>query len=381
LDFPYDHRRVAKIKSKDEKLFKEIVKHLNGFSNVQLAGDGLLVPPHADADNASSRSGSTMSINSQRKAVEPGYRRLASLLHLKVFYGYVHNEILNQKVKWEILDEEFEDNESSASAQQRKDLFRGGTYYFCYPGHESTVVVLSVPSKTADDQAAWTIRSPNAKYHPGEHHGHLNIPLDYPSKGPRVEWESPILSAFVNTFGKLCLDEWTWNPSGASFFSILRDLASIVIFGPELHITDDPTAPTPRPDTVGRMAFLTRQNINDANEDWIMRVTHLFSRAYNRTDDDGELDLYDGGTENAQLSILISQADRETSILAIEDVQRHLAPILVSDEDYQRSLRDSGLTDVRQAFKGITTLRNLLKTERVWVDGINVALGKIVPGT
>jgi hypothetical protein len=98
----------------------------------------------------------------------------------------------------------------------------------------------------------------------------------------------------------------------------LHTLAAIVIFGPELDVTSDPAAPIERAERLGDVWFILRIESFNTENDWKMGVTHLISRAYNRMDDDDDLNLFDGGIDNSPSSIKISDADRQTSMIAIE---------------------------------------------------------------
>ena len=278
------------------------------------------------------------------------------------------------QLPWEILDEEWYDEllpTDSVDRYARK--LRRGVYMFCYPGHESTIVILTIPSTTSKMSADWTIRSPNALYHPGRHDGSLTISSDFPFSPPKFRWGSPILSPYVNSSGFVCLDIDSWSPVLSSFYYYLHTLASVVIFGPDLSITTSPATPRSRPERLGCVWFLERIDLSSDEEDWKIRVCNLFSRAYNRTDDDEELDLFGNGGDVSPFSVRILDTDRQVSVLAIEDTIQHLGR--PHFHEFDGFLARLGRTNARADFAAVDTLKKRLEAERLWVDALNEAMG------
>src|SRR5882762_5922379 len=256
---------------------------------------------------------------------------------LRTVYLCLHQELEKECSTWRQDDVEFQtEPPSDASVTQRASRFRSGSFYFRFPGHKTTMVTFKVPSNRSYAEAQWIINSPNSPYHPGRHTGRLVFPSDFPISRPHIIWDSPILSAFVKK-GRVCI-EYDWQRQ--SFYNILRGLAAVVIFGPELDITTDPTALAHqyrcRPHEPPRSPTLLTKESDDADKDWMMRVTNFFSRAYNRIDDDGE------AGESRQIAVI----ERETSLKAIADFQRHIG--------IGTSTKDPSVT-----FKQVNTLREL----------------------
>lgn len=268
--------------------------------------------------------------------------------------------------RWEVLDEEFVcDLPADATTEQKASRFLSGTFSFCYPGHESTIVILKVPGTTNDREAEWSIISPNSYYHPGRHDGSFVLPTLYPWKHPKIYWHSPILSAFVS--GGLVSDlggvtsDWHPVPKFTSFYVALHSLAAIVIFGCELDITTDPTAPI-RDCRFHKLRPEVYPNNDDG--DWRMRVTNFFSRVYNHFDDDDNPEPFADRTEGSDVYRHITDFDRLTSVNAIEDFQKHIL---------KRSSSVLAGRNPKVAFQDVTTLRGLLREERVWADALNNA--------
>lgn len=361
--------------SRGEETYLKINNHLR--SVVEGSGPTLGHERGVDLEQSSaSMSSASATLSSTSKApTEPQYQFWRPMA-LRAFYKYLQQDITELGRPWEVLEEEYHKEVlPSDDVDQRSRKFRGGTFSFCYPGYVSTIIILTIPSTTENHEAEWTIRSPNSTYHPGRHDGHLKVGLDFPFKHPQITWDSPILSPYVNPYGKVCFtNEDQWSPRRSTFYEYLHTLAAIVIFGPELNITFDPAAPIERVERLGSVCFMTRVDSYDTEEDWKMRVANLFSRAYNRMDDDDDLNLFDGGIDNSPSSIKISDADRQTSIIAIEDVYKHLAPL---NDQFHTIMARHNKTNVRQAFERVLTLRNLLETERGWVDALNDACGDV----
>ncbi|KAL2039711.1 hypothetical protein N7G274_007570 [Stereocaulon virgatum] len=361
--------------SRGEETYLKIYNHL--LSVVEGSGPTLEYERRVNLErpSASMSSGSVTLSSTSKAPAEPQYQFWRPTC-LRVFYKYLQRDITELGRPWEVLDEEYHKEVlPSDNVEQRSRKFRGGTFSFCYPGYESTIIILTISSTTENDKAEWTIRSPNSTYHPGRHDGHLRVGLDFPFRRPQVTWDSPILSPYVNPYGQVCFtNEDQWSPRRSTFYEYLHTLAAIVIFGPELNITSDPAAPMERVERLGSVCFMTRVDVYDTEEDWKMRATNLFSRVYNRMDDDDDLNLFDGGSDNSPLSIKISDADRQTSITAIEDVYNHLAP---HNDQFHTIMAKHDKTNVRQAFEEVLTLRKLLETERVWVDALNDACGNV----
>lgn len=386
INIPYDHRRIAKIESKSEEEYEKLITFIKNLSQSQ---NPTPEPPEV-AENLSAGVDDSVS-----QLQTPSESQVGTSLHeprqyfwprktLKWFYNYLHKEIINQSVHWEILEENFEDNiNSSAPFQERCKKFSSETFSFCYPEHKSTIVILTVPSRKREFEANWTIMSSDSNYHPGKHHGSIELPSDFPWKPPHIRWESPLLSAYVSSRGKVCLYDDFWSPMGG-FYRLLESLASIVIFGPALNLPHSTPLPALIPGRFSRVQnILIRQKHNE-NEDWMVRVTNLFSRAYNRMDDEEDPEMPDSGTDGLDGSVSVTEFDKKTSITAIEDMEEHFTysidvgqADLVDRGKYIEKLRSQGLVDAREDFKLVTTQRQLLKFERTWVDGINAALGNV----
>jgi hypothetical protein len=94
-----------------------------------------------------------------------------------------------------------------------------------------------------------------------------------------------------------------WSPAMASFYTVLHSLAPIVIFGPELEVTNNPAAPQPyyRCHALEGLIFLAREGLDNTDDDWIVRVTNLFSRVYNRIDDNDNIGDFADGIEGSDV--------------------------------------------------------------------------------
>ncbi|MCJ1450134.1 hypothetical protein MMC28_000463 [Mycoblastus sanguinarius] len=156
-----------------------------------------------------------------------------------------------------------------------------------------------------------------------------------------------------------------WSPRLSSFYHYLHTLASVVIFGPDLSITISP-------ERLGRVWFLERKDLSNDKEGWKIRVCNLFSRAYHRTDDDEELNLFGKNEDVSPSSVRISEADRQVSVLAIEDTIQHLGRPCFGGFD--GLLARSGRTNARADFAAVDTLKKRLEAERLWVDALNNAM-------
>ena len=377
IDVPYNHRRIAKIEEQREEVYQRLVRFINDLFQSQEGipqDPGSPQAPQADVENPVPQI-QTLTLSQTGSSLEEPHQYPWRRLHLKAFYGRIQSQIVGQNANWETLEENFEDNiDSSAPALERAKKFSSGIFSFCYPGHESTIVILTVPSRRRASEADWTIRSPNSAYHPGKHFGSIKIPDDFPFKAPRAKWESPLLSAYVNSYGSICLYDDFWSPIQASLYQILQSLASIVILGPELNTADTSLLPSLVPGTFGTITHtLVRQQKDSPEEDWMIRVTNLFSRAYNRMDDEEDLHMSDGGIDDQETQVPIIENDKETSILAIKDMEEHFG----QGQEYVETMKSRGLLDARQDFERVQTQRQLLERERVWVDGISAALGNI----
>lgn len=267
---------------------------------------------------------------------------------LRKFYLYLQKELEDERYGWQKDDVEFSaDLAPNANADQKASKFCSGSFSFVFPEHKTTTVTLNFPSRRSYVEAQWMINSVDSPYHPGRHTGRLVFPLDFPASRPHIVWDSPILSAFVEK-GGLCVDyPWGRPP----FYDILRSLAAVVIFGPELEITTDPTVPKPKfSPHKDNSPILLKCEFAEADRDWIMRVTNFFSRAYNRTNTEGEVDI----------SREITELQRETACQAIKDCQNHF---------------DQGneVKEPKVFFKTIVTQGELQKEERKWADELNGA--------
>ena len=375
IDVPFNHRRIAKIEEQREEVYQRLVGFINDLSQSHEGipqNPGSPRAPRVDVDNPIPQI-QTLTISQTGSSLEEAHQYSWRRLHLKAFYTRVQKDIEEQRASWETLEENFEGNiDSSAPLLERAKKFSSGVFSFCYPGHESTIVILTVPSQRRKSEADWTIRSPNSAYHPGKHFGSIKLPDDFPFKGPYVKWESPLLSAYVNMNGKICLYDDFWSPYLSSFYQILQSLASIVILGPELNIADPSLLPSLVPGAFAPTTHnLVRQEKESPEEDWMMRVTNLFSRAYNRMDDEEDLYMSDGGIDEQETLVPVGENDREASILAIKDMEEHYG----KGQEYNEMMNRRGLVDARQDFERAQTQRQLLERERVWVDGISAAIG------
>lgn len=377
IDVPYNHRRIAKVEERNEEVYQRLVEFIDDLSKTQGGiprGPESPRAPPADVDNPVPQI-RTLAISQTGSSLEEPHQYAWHPNHLKFFYGCIGREIVAQPLKWETLEENFEGNiDSSAPVLERAKKFSNGIFSFCYPGHESTIVILTVPSRRRESEADWTIRSPNSAYHPGKHFGFIKIPVDFPFKPPKAIWESPLLSAYVNLYGKICLYDDFWSPSQASLYQILQSLASVVVFGPELNIADRSLLPSLVPGAFGTIGnALIRQQKDSPDEEWMIRVTNLFSRTYNRMDDEEDLHMSDGGINDQDTRVPITENDREISILAIKDMEEHFS----HGQEYDETMKNRGLLDAHQDFERVQTQKQLLERERAWVDGINAALGDI----
>lgn len=383
-----NHRRLAKVESRDEVVYQAIVRHLAALEGTsQMTGAtplGLQAVPKAGLggvgtartsadDNSSSKSLFSATASSDTEEYLP-WPRVKS----RAFYRSLEADIKAGK-EWEALDEVFDSEDPPA--EKRKTAFLGGTYCFCYPGYETTTIILTIPSKRNQLQADWTILSPNSQWHPGRHDGHFTIPREYPFKPPRSIWDSPIISPYVNDYGRTCIDyEYdAWSPAHASFYVILLQLAAIVIFGPKLEAETDAAAPDPgfRPHYLGSAEGLVSK---DAEQ--VRRVTNLFARAYNRPDADSELDFFDGGQDDSPLSERITDHHRQSAIQAIKGAETVLTEINYKPADeaakcYRSACDARGLTTPEADFRNAETLRQYLRKERQWADALNDGFGNV----
>ena len=377
IDVPFNHRRIAKIEEQREEVYQRLVGFINDLSQ---SHEGVPQNPgsprasRVDVDNPIPQI-QTLAVSQTGSSLEEPNQYPWRRLHLKAFYRFVQKDIVEQHANWEILEEIFECNiDSSAPVLERAKKFSSGIFSYCYPGHESTIVILTVPSRRRESEADWTIRSPNSAYHPGKHFGSLKIPADFPFKPPKAKWESPLLSAYVSMYGEICLYDDFWSPQQSSLYEILQSLASIVILGPELKIADRSLLSSLVPGAFGSTTqTLIRQQKDSPDEDWMIRVTNLFSRAYNRMDDEEDIHISDGSIDDNETLVPVIVNDRETSILAIEDMEEHFG----YGQEYTETMKSRGLLDARRDFERVQTQRQLIERERVWVDGINAALDNI----
>ncbi|KAF4455113.1 GPI inositol-deacylase [Fusarium albosuccineum] len=294
IDVTMNHRRLAKVKSKSAVVYVTIVQHLLGLPEPRALTPSSPVLPSTPA------SSSTF----QGMTVENGYIHSWSKPQLRAFYRGLNSDMQDKNIQWEVLEEIFDPNDPNATPEQLKSRFQAGTFFFCYPGHEKTTVILTVPSKFHLHSADWTILAPNSAWHPGRHDGHLVLPSSFPFKPVKNLWDSPIVSPYVNDYGKTCTDDEydAWSPALSSFYTILNQLAAIIIYGPELGITTDPTAPSRRPHTLGGLTRLELGRPDGFDAECVRRMTNLFARAYNRPDDDDDLDMFDGGEDDSPLA-------------------------------------------------------------------------------
>lgn len=278
------------------------------------------------------------------------------------------------------MEENFtEEMPENASLETKSRRFHSGTFTFIYPGHDSTMVTLKVPGSQGGLQADWTILSRDSIHHPGRHDGKLVVDNDYPFKPPKIYWDSPIVSAFVNLSGRICQPDDHYHPGWADFRPYLVMIASIVLFGPEIQITNDPTL-SYLPEPLGLLHFF-KYSIDAEDQDWMSRVSNLYARAYNRVDDDSDLDIFDDGHDDPVSSLQASDAHRRTSTLAIEDVATKVWPKLKNGQgDLFARLEERGMKDLHGGFQKTTTLRSLLSLERKWVDNIEAITGMGVKG-
>jgi len=270
---------------------------------------------------------------------------------LRIFYGYLRGEL----EEWIEDDVDFQpDLPSNADAWQKASRFRSGLFHFPFPGYEDTTVTLKVPSSRNYAEAEWIITAPESIYHPGRHTGRLVFPSDFPTRGPHIVWDSPILSAFVKKGQVSVISVWRRQKLKV----ILQSLAAVVIFGPELQITTDPSAPEPQYrgrsqyGSNGGMPILQKnKSWNDADKEWMMRVTNFFSRVYNRIEGDGEVGE----------SRKITEIERDTPLTAIADFQKHIGINMALTRDPE------------VIFEHVTTLQELQREERVWANELNDA--------
>ena len=389
IDVPYDHRRIAKIKSKSEKGYNALITFIENLSQSQEPIPEIPEKLSADVGDPMPQIQTLSESQTETSSEEPHQSKLWARKHLQWFYHLVQRDIMNRSIGWEILEENFEDNiDSSAPVQERSKKFLSGTFSFCYPKHESTIIFLTVPGRKRDSEADWVIMSSDSLYHPGKHFGSIKIPHGFPFSKPIVTWESSLLSAYVNSVGHICLYDDFWHP-GSTFYPILESLASIVIFGPALNIEPSTSLPELVPGLFSQIRNILVMQKNSTNGDWMIRVTNLFSRAYNRMDDEEDIKLSDnsGTADGPETSVPVSENDKDTSVSAIRDMEVHFTyeyigeeftqPGLVERSKYVENLRSQGLLDARKDFESVTTQKQLLTVERAWVDGINAALGNI----
>jgi len=266
----------------------------------------------------------------------------------------LQKELEDEHYGWRKDDEHFETDPPDAT--EKASRFLSGTFYFVFPGYEGTTVTLKFPGSRSYAEAEWTIDSRHSLYHPGSHTGRLVLPSDFPMRRPQIIWDSPILSAFVRK-GRVCVDyPWKRQP----FYDVLHGLAAVVIFGPELKITTDPTAPQQkyrcRSHNIERSPILLDEESSDKDKEWMMRVTSFFSRVYNRPYNDGEIDE----------SRAIVEHQRKTALKAIADFRKHIG------------LHKALTEDPIIAFKQVETQGELLKEEREWADRLNDASSGMV---
>jgi hypothetical protein len=274
----------------------------------------------------------------------------------RTFYLYMRKELENKSYGWNTDDIEFQnDIPPDADDLQKAYNFRSGRFYFIFPGHKETTVNLKFPTSRSYAEAEWSIDSDDSLYHPGSHTGRLVFPSDFPRHRPQIIWDSPILSAFVRK-GRVCDHQWQRQP----FYDVLHGLAAVVIFGPELLITTDPTAPQKRyrcrSHNLKGLPILLNEESDDKDKEWMMRVTSFFSRVYNRPYNDGEIDE----------SRAIVEHQRKTALKAIADFRKHIG------------LHKALTEDPIIAFKQVETQGELLKEEREWADRLNDASSGMV---
>jgi hypothetical protein len=274
----------------------------------------------------------------------------------RTFYLHMRKELEKKSYGWKIDDVDFQnDIPPDADDLQKASNFRSGKFYFGFPGHEETTVNLKFPSSRSYAEAEWSIDSDDSLYHPGSHTGRLVFPSDFPRHRPQIIWDSPILSAFVRK-GRVCVD-YQWQRQ--SLYDVLHGLAAAVIFGPELEITTDPTAPQQKYRCrrhSKRSPILLDEESGDKDKEWMMRVTSFFSRVYNRPYNDGEVD------ESRE----IVEHQRKTALKAIADFQKHI--------ELHKALTE----DPKIAFKQVVTQGELLREERVWADRLDDASSGMV---
>jgi hypothetical protein len=380
-----NHRRLAKIESHDEVTFQSIVRHLASLEgNVQHgAAPPLAGPTTAPGQEVASGSvtddlSRSQSLSSAAASSDTEQYQYWPKVKSRAFYSSFQSTVRGGK-EWEILEEVFDPEDPPP--EKVKTAFLGGTYCFSYPGHPSTTVILTIPSKRHQMQAEWTILSPNSQWHPGRHDGYFKIPSDFPFRPPQSIWNSPIISPWVNDYGRTCVDyEYdAWSPVHASFYTILCHLAAIVIFGPFLDAATEADAPEGgfRIHHLGSAIGLVSQD-----PEQVRRVTNLFARAYNRPEADSELDLFDGGEDGSPQSEKITEYHRQSTIRAIKDAQTVLAKInYKSTEETSRLFRAAcdarGLSAPEADFGGVETLRQYLRKERQWADALNEGFGNV----
>lgn len=379
FDEPYNHRRIAKVKSRDERLYATLINHLEQhYGKISVP-----VPAPVKASPTS-------------RAPEPQtfpWRKI----HLKAFYRFFLMDKQDPTKAWETLDEEFSpDVLPTHTGDQLASKFQSGTFSFNYPGHESTLIILTVPSKVGEMRADWTIISPNSIYHPGRHDGHLEIHSEFPFKSPKAIWDSPIISAYViSRYGRTCTayEYDLWSPRESSFYKMLYDLASIVVHGPALGFAPRDLVSTEPPHILGNLIGLRLSSADDLrSQSWMARVTNLLARAYNRFDDDddeedeagsllGSSSTVSGSDSAVSFLTQVSDHQREVSVMAINDALTNLAAMvpsyLSSPSTFRQKLVSRGLEDPESDLRNIRTLKHLLAKERQWVDGINTELGGI----
>ena len=168
---------------------------------------------------------------------------------------------------------------------------------------------------------------------------------------------------YVTCYGSMSYPdgiEELWRLDYASFYQVLITLAAVIIFGPELGITQDPAAP-PGQFRSHKLPMPWSWSHPETKQpyDWARGVTNFFSRAYSTSEDDlGKAIPY----ELAHLQS-ITDSHRRMSLSAIQDIKSHVLKGLTVVQEIQLSM-----ATIEASFKDAQTFKDWMETERKWAN-------------